>query len=41
MAWWAKTNPQEARQFKQHPLTVTYMPTMCAVAPQSSVSTDA
>jgi ABC-type amino acid transport substrate-binding protein len=40
LAWWAKTNPQEARTFKQHPLTVTYMPTMCAVAPHSSVSTD-
>ncbi|MBA4708405.1 substrate-binding periplasmic protein [Aquitalea aquatica] len=40
LAWWAKTNPQEARAFKQHPMTVTYMPTMCAVAPNSSVSTD-
>jgi ABC-type amino acid transport substrate-binding protein len=40
LAWWAKSNPQEARAFKQHPLTVTYMPTMCAVAPHSSVSTE-
>ena len=40
LAWWAKTNPEEARQFKQHPMTVTYMPTMCAVAPQSPISTE-
>lgn len=39
LAWWARTNPHEARAFKQHPLTVTYMPTMCAVAPHSPVST--
>jgi len=40
LAWWAKSNRQEARAFKQHPLTVTYMPTMCAVAPHSPVSTE-
>jgi|GEM_PF-702977 len=38
LAWWAKTNPQEAKLFKQHPMTVTYMPTMCAVAPNSPIS---
>ncbi|MBV8679431.1 MAG: transporter substrate-binding domain-containing protein [Aquitalea sp.] len=40
LAWWAKTNPQEARAFKQHPITISYMPTMCAVAPNATVSVD-
>lgn len=40
VAWWAKSNPQEAKLLKQHPVTISYMPTMCAVSPHSTVSVE-
>jgi ABC-type amino acid transport substrate-binding protein len=35
---WAKTNPHEARALKVHPIVLTSLPTMCAVAPKANVS---
>lgn len=37
---WARAYPFEARQFKLHPVMVSTMPTMCAVAPQSAYGVD-
>ncbi|WP_337883282.1 substrate-binding periplasmic protein [Chromobacterium haemolyticum] len=36
-AAWARAWPQDAAQFKLHSLVVTFMPTMCAVAPHSDI----
>jgi ABC-type amino acid transport substrate-binding protein len=34
----AQSHPKEARQVKMHPMTLTVLPTMCAVAPKSAWS---
>jgi len=38
LASWAQSHPKEAKQVKMHPMTLTTLPTMCAVAPKSTWS---
>lgn len=37
-AYWAKNHPIDAQQLKLHPITVTSIPTMCAVSQHSSIT---
>jgi len=38
LASWAQSHPKDAKLVKMHPMTLTVLPTMCAVAPKSAWS---